>query len=182
MSSVLIPCQFIEKYIHLSWRDILWGYERQMLGWSDIVDLAKERSNAHADNPQEVELSFLGKSNTHQIGELLRKLAFVEEGSESKKKWLFLRLAWLFENRDDVEDCLGVVEAIYADFDYPDEISGFVRYMPSSDGYNPSQHSYDENQKRLFDRWESYLKQAKEQLDGPRRERHLQPAVPGPEL
>ncbi len=37
------------------------------------------------------------------------------------------------ENRETVEDPFAVVEELYADFDYPEEIAGFVRYMPPED-------------------------------------------------
>ncbi|ENW7688323.1 DUF2247 family protein, partial [Neisseria gonorrhoeae] len=43
------------------------------------------------------------------------------------------------------------------DFDYPEEIESFVRYMPPKDGYIPSNHSYEENIARLYSHWEHYL-------------------------
>ncbi|HFC6348968.1 TPA: DUF2247 family protein, partial [Neisseria lactamica] len=45
----------------------------------------------------------------------------------------------------------------YADFDYPEEIESFVRYMPPKDGYIPSAHSNEENIARLYVHWERYL-------------------------
>ena len=41
--------------------------------------------------------------------------------------------------------CNVEVEVIYADFDYPYEIESFIKYMPPSDGYDPSTHSQIEN-------------------------------------
>ncbi|GGY20439.1 DUF2247 family protein [Paludibacterium paludis] len=52
---------------------------------------------------------------------------------------------------------IGEVETIYAEFDYPSEIENFVRYMPVTDGYEPSLHSKAENEKRLFENWKKYL-------------------------
>jgi hypothetical protein len=52
---------------------------------------------------------------------------------------------------------LETVEAIYADFDYPEEVAQFVRYMPVTDGYDPSCYSAEESQARLFEKWQGYL-------------------------
>ncbi len=167
MKLITIPYSFIRESVLLSWRDVLWGYERQLIGWSDIVAIAEDRLLLGSDNPIEIELSCLGKSETQQVGELLRILATKETydaGSASDRKWLFLMLRWLFENRDTVPDPLGEVESIYADFDYPPEIEGFVSYMPVTDGYDPSQHSIEENKARLFSKWEQYLYEARQNI------------------
>lgn len=159
-----IPYSFIRELVLLSWRDALWGYERQLIGWPDVVAIAEDRLLLGSGNPMEIELSCLGKSETQQIGELFRILAGDESedvGSATDKKWLFLVLAWLFENRNAVPDPLSEVESIYADFDYPPEIEGFVSYMPVVDGYDPSQHSIEENKARLFAKWELYLSEAR---------------------
>lgn len=162
-----IPYSFIRKHVLLSWQDVLWGYERQLIGWSSVVDLAENRVLRGADNPTEIELASLGKSETQKVGELLRVLADNESDeadSTADKKWLFLVLAWLFEKRADVSDPLNEIEAIYADFDYPSEIEMLVGYMPTTDGYDPSQHSTKENKARLFSRWKQYLSEAEQKI------------------
>jgi len=72
-----------------------------------------------------------------------------------------LVLAWLYEHRLKLADPLGDVESVYADFDYPEEMSRFVRYMPSDD---PDLRDHRLNQARIFGKWEQYLRQAQEQL------------------
>lgn len=107
-----------------------------------------------------VELAGLSKSDVSMVGELLDRLAnnsTDEDNIEAKAKWLYLQLAWLFENRLTIDDPLGEVEKIYADFDYPEDVASFVRYMPASDEYDPSMHSADENLLRLMTKWEGYL-------------------------
>jgi len=155
-----IPYSFIRNKVALSWEDALWGYEHQLIGWSDIVSIADDRLALGSDDPVEIELSSLGKSETHQIGELLRDLAdkdISEHEEISEKKWLFLILSWLYDNRETIPNPLAEVEIIYADFDYPAEIEEFVSYMPVTDDYDPSQHSSEENKARLISKWEDYL-------------------------
>jgi hypothetical protein len=160
MSLTPIPSAFIKEHVRLSWHDALWGYERHLIGWSNIVDLAIDRLCEGSERRLEIELSCLGKSETQQVSELLRKLAVSEKEEKeivAEKKWLFLVLAWLFFNKADMADPLGDVELIYADFNYPNEIASFVRYMPITDGYDPTQHSQEDNERRLFDNWKKYL-------------------------
>lgn len=155
-----IPYSFVCERLKLSWRDALWGYEHQLIGWSTIVDLAIERLYADSDDPLEIELASLTKMETYQVGDLLRKLAGASPEEDSviaQRKWLYLLLAWLFENKESVSDPFGEVEAIYTDFGYPPEIEGFVRYMPVTDGYDPSAHTKDENESRLCEKWREYL-------------------------
>lgn len=163
-----IPYSFVRGRLRLSWRDALWGYEHQMIGWSAIVDLATDRLCAGSNNPLEIELAGLTKMETYQVGDLLRKLASPlseEDSALAQRKWLYLFLAWLFENRTSVPDPLGEVEIIYADFDYSSEIESFVRYMPIIDGYDPSAHTKDENENRLFEKWQEYLVTAESEFN-----------------
>jgi len=165
--TTLIPYLFLRNRVNLSWSDALWGYERQMIGWPVIVDLATDKIGAGSNDPFEIEIAGIQKGENHQVGELLRKLASLEHRTDKKlsqHKWLYLNLAWILENKANILDPLAEVETIYANFDYPKEIEGFVRYMPATDGYNPSQHSKSENEQRLFEKWQRYLCDAERQL------------------
>jgi hypothetical protein len=164
---MLIPSSVVRGCTGLSWNDITWGYKHQMLGWSAPVELAVDRLIAGSNDPLEVELAGLQKSEAHQVGELLQRLALREGPADdvlSKRKWLYLNLCWLFNNRKNVLDPLGEIEVLYADFDYPSEIKNFIGYMPATDGYNPGQHSMAENEQRLFERWKQYLLRTEHQL------------------
>ncbi len=69
----------------------------------------------------------------------------------------YILLSWLWINRESFEDPLDEVESIYTDFDYPAEIESFIKYIPPTDGYDPSLYSYAENINRLMKNWEIYL-------------------------
>lgn len=157
-----VPYSFIKKHTSLTWREALWGYERQLIGWSAVVDLAVEKMLEGPGRPLEIEISNLGKSEASQAGELLRTIAKKEPEKKpdiADQKWLFIVLSWLFEHKDDISNPLGEIEKIYADFGYPSEIESFISYMPATDGYDPSQHSLEENKDRLLKNWEQYLSQ-----------------------
>lgn len=163
-----IPYSFVRERLKLSWRDALWGYEHQMIGWSAVVDLATDGLCADSNDPLEIELAGLTKVETFQVDDLLRELANASPGENSaiaQRKWLYLSLAWLFENKSNIPDPLGDVESIYADFDYPPEVESFVRYMPVTDGYDPNAHTKDENENRLFRKWQDYLVAAESEFN-----------------
>jgi hypothetical protein len=155
-----IPLSFIKGLTHLSWAEAAWGYHNQYVGWSDVVDMACDCLAENEDESIVVELAGLSKSEASEAGQLLDKLAAKAiDGDEKarKAKWLYLSLAWLFENRASSPDPLEAVEELYSDFDYPEDVAQFVRYMPVTDGYDPSAHSNEENHSRLLSKWRSYL-------------------------
>ncbi|HET6249110.1 MAG TPA: DUF2247 family protein [Tepidisphaeraceae bacterium] len=89
--------------------------------------------------------------------EPVSRLASAEGESDksiTSDKWLCIVLSWLYENRATLQDPLGIVEELYADFDYPAEIAPLVRYMPS---HEPSLGSIKENEERIFSRWHQYI-------------------------
>lgn len=158
--ATLIPFSFLNLYAGLDWREVLWGYEHQLIGWPTVVDIATEHIRAGSDDSKELQLASLTKMEAHQVGSLLRDLVSASpkvNESEPKTVWMDLLLAWLFVNKASITDPLAEIEKIYADFDYPQEIEGFVRYMPPTDTYDPRVHSNKENEARLFGKWQDYL-------------------------
>jgi hypothetical protein len=141
-------------------REEAWGYERQLIGWSTLVDLTVDKLVSGSNDINEIQLAGVRKNEASQAGELLQTLANAEPkelDSFKCRKWRFLVLAWLYDNKAQFADPLTEVELVYADFEYPHEIASFVRFMPTTDGYDPRQFSKPENEKRLFDLWQKYL-------------------------
>lgn len=154
-----IPLSFILGLTHLSWDEAAWGYRNQYIEGSDIVDLACYRLAEGEPEPAVAELAGILEFENFKVGETLNSLAGKMPVNENsiKSKWLYLRLAWAYENRELSSDPLGVVEEIYSDFDYPEEVAQFVRYMPVTDGFDPSAHSAEENHSRLLSKWRGYI-------------------------
>lgn len=110
-------------------------------------------------------MSFLIPSESNVITVFINELCpnFKEDEYENiSQKWLYVILSWLWINRENFEDPLDEVESIYTDFDYPAEMDSFIKYMPPTDGYDPSLYSYAENINRLMKNWESYLHKSAE--------------------
>ena len=154
-----IPSDFIYSITSLSWCDIKWGYKFNLITSAVPIKKAEEKVLTGIYNATELNLSFLS-ADCYDISLLLNELCpLYEKGDESKieAKWLFITLSWLWINRNNVDEPLAYVESIYADFSYPSEIESFVRYMPTTDGYDPLAYTKEENINRMLDNWRGYL-------------------------
>ena len=158
MITTKVPYDFLRDRVDLSWRDIQFGLDRQLITAQVAIDRATDRLDQSSDaSVDQVELA--SRSASDSISELVDRLADAEAApsNDVQDKWLYVVLAWLFENRQSVKDPLGMVEEVYSDFDYPPEIAPFVRYMPM-DG--PDLESLEQNEARLYERWKAFLDKA----------------------
>jgi hypothetical protein len=156
MIQLKIPAAFIRARTRMCWRELECGLDHELIAHDAIADFAME-SMAAVEVPSAVLLDLAGAGPGDQITELVVKLAQEEpkiaEGLLTGK-WLYIALAWVYEQRDALRDPLELVELIYADFGYPEEISRLVGYMPSDE---PSLGSPGANRDRLVGRWKRYL-------------------------
>ena len=159
MNGDIVPLDFASSHCVLTWDDLLWAYGRHMLTWKDLVTVAEKRVDDGIANDLEFQMAGVNKENIWKIRDLEPQMTSGDSHAEidSEKKWLRLALKWSYENRELSHDPLGDVEKIYADFDYPPEIESFVRYMPPSDGYDPTRHSMAENHARLLENWRMFV-------------------------
>jgi hypothetical protein len=151
-----VSYKFLRHRAHMSWRDVRFGLVHELLDPDAPVDLALDQVGEVADPPQALlELAGVGPNEPRM--ELIESLAEDEPPraeDEIRYKWLYLVLAWIYEHRHEYTDPLQKVEEVYADFGYPQRISGFVRYMPMEGADLGSQEA---NERRLFERWKQYL-------------------------
>lgn len=154
--NILMPYEYVSSIVSLNWYDILFSVEQEFLPAKAaiehaIIELGKE------DNPEQnvVELACLvnGESIHPYIDELASQQS-EQNKNDTKGKILFVLLNWVYSNKEMYSDPLEVVEIIYADFDYPEIISNFVRYMPRNEEISGSIES---GIKRLYDTWKNYL-------------------------
>jgi hypothetical protein len=154
----LIPFSFIDLIsIPLTWKDIDWAYKNRLILEKDIVEIAKKKLTLSSSD-EEIELSYFPINEQYLLIELLNFLVLKENDVNDffSEKWLFISLAWLFQNRNNFDDPLSEVEHIYSEFDYPEEIENFVRYMPTTDNDFLSK---EECINRLYKNWINYLNQ-----------------------
>jgi hypothetical protein len=153
-----IPYEFILKHTRLDWSEVAYGLDNGYIAPDVAIEAAVSRlcedDSASAD---EVELAGLSRGDI--VTELVERLSGYEfsENEESKDKWLFLVLAWLYEIRESLDDPRRLIEEVYEHFDYPEEMSAFVRDMYTEDPYLKSKEA---NEARFYAYWKTYLDEA----------------------
>jgi hypothetical protein len=154
-----ISPEFIQARTYLTWRQVLFGMENELISSGAATEFAAQQlAEQQCPSPALLELASLseGESTLHFVRRLAAAEASEDIG-EVQKKWLYLVLAWIFDRKDAYSDPLGAVETVYADFGYPENIAGFVRYMPMQDADLGSKEA---NEKRLYDKWKAFLDEA----------------------
>jgi hypothetical protein len=153
-----IPAGFIVARAQMSWRELLFGLVNQLLDPQVAIDFAIEEVS-RLQRPSSEVIDLAGASRTEPLLDLVERLAAAEPEQpedELRNKWLYLTLAWLYEQRENLPDPLQTIEVVYADFGYPKAIAGFVRYMPKPMD-EPDLGSREANEHRLLARWRQYV-------------------------
>ena len=161
--SIALTYDFVTKRIKLTWKDILYAIEQNLLSTEAAIEHATiELSNNEEFSQQLLDLASLYKGES--VYPYLNELAAQESDIDDKiisERWLYLLLDWVFEHKDSYSDPLGIIEQIYADFDYPELITAFVRYMPSDES---DLGTLELNEARLYKKWEDYLDSQKKRF------------------
>lgn len=131
-----IPAGFVTAYLLPTGAELAYGYRMGWITATDVVSIALAKETTGAPMTEaEHDLALLLSDEFDRVEDLVAILEIDDEPAELRARvWLYLALAWLHEHRADFEDPFGVIELLYADFDYPDEMKGLVRYMPVEPG------------------------------------------------
>lgn len=139
--------------VPLDSEDLRLGLSLGLISAPTAVAMAFDVLSAGSSDPTILALAQVDRGDIAAVRECLR--AVDPEEAElfppaAVRKWTYLELTAAYEVRDRLRDPLGVVEQIYADFDYPAGVAEFVRYMPPPPGAPTGEAA-------LFDRWAKYL-------------------------
>lgn len=150
------PYSFIRQRTQLTWSDVRFGIEQGLLRCHDVAGVAADQMERGAQDDLVVELA--GAAPDEPVLERVQRLASaerIEDPLDARRKWAYLALAWIFEHRAHYLDALDLVEKVYADLDYPEQVAPFVRYMSSDE---PDLGSRERNEQRLINKWADYLR------------------------
>lgn len=134
----------------LDWHIIYFGIKHDFLNM-DIAKTFVYRKIECNDHVSEEELDLAWNfSNKLDILECIEKILSVYEKTDScfeiaKDKIRIAIIIHLYDVEKNVNKLFELIEAVYADFDYPVDMECFIPYMPVNDEYISSQHNYEEN-------------------------------------
>jgi hypothetical protein len=151
----------------LSWREVLFGIDQELLDPSAPTAIAVAKVEEGCVDDTVLELA--GLSTGDDARQYLAALAAREPDQslhDIRSQWLCITLSWLYAHRDEYDDPLREVEKVYADFDYPEDMKRFVRYMPMEE---VDLGSRELNEARLYHKWSDFVRECSQRL-GQRRE------------
>ena len=153
----LMPAEFVVARVILTPGELAYGYLQGWLADADAVSVAVAGLGLVTQAPPSYEeLALLLSDDYGRIPALISDLwEHSDSHDDCAGVWLFLALNWVFDHRAMHSDPLAIVEQLYADFDYPDAIEGFVRFMPARQGDSVGESA-------LYDRWKVYLDNSRE--------------------
>ena len=140
--------------------DLRLGVSLGLISPATAVTLAADAAASGAADPILLHVAQLDPNDTASIRDALHATNPTEADlypPQSVRKWTYLELKAAYELRDRLRDPLGVVEEIYADFDYPAPVAVFVRYMPPPPGAATGDDA-------LYERWFQYLSEEAAEL------------------
>jgi hypothetical protein len=158
-SNVLpLTANFVLESAHVTWAEVVWAYKLGLIGWRTLKEFAQAALQSTPEDDELLQLASVRKEDASKAEGLARQLA--SRGPEldettAQKKWLYLLLKRLYENRSSVADPFGLVEHVYADFEYPQELEGFVRWMPATEAVS----TLEEGAARMDRKWRTYLEE-----------------------
>ncbi|VVN85795.1 hypothetical protein PS718_01480 [Pseudomonas fluorescens] len=140
----------------LNWAQLLFGLDKGYIDEQGVSSYICD-SLTNSSPEQAYEIATMAPTEQNSIRVLLQSLANKnsQEEIDVTKPWIFLLLSHLLENKEQFEDPLQIIEELYSDFDYPEEIAPLVRYMPLPDGVEGSEN-------RLYENWKTALSDYKE--------------------
>ncbi|MBC1425574.1 DUF2247 family protein [Listeria seeligeri] len=138
---------FSQTRTNWNWQEILYGMENKIIARSEVINYAThvlDEGILGFDWVLKVAIADEYEDILPYIHELIY-LEDSEDNSTIQDKWRYAILKELYANKSNYEDFNKKVEEIYADFDYPEDMAGFIGYMPSVDG------------KSMEEAWQEYL-------------------------
>lgn len=150
--SFRIPADYVLERVVPTAPEIACGLEQGWLSSGDVVAIAVEKLDRGCLlTAAEERLALLLTDELDAVPSLVSELGVGYEPTELRERpWLFLALDWLADHREQFDDPYEIVELLYADFDYPGEIAGLVRWMPVAEGEPTGLAAID-------GRWKHYL-------------------------
>lgn len=133
------------------WRELRFGLEKSIIEKKDIILYANWILSE--DTEQFDKVIELAIAEEDEVENILSSLVLEEQVQNLENiylKWMFAIISDAYFNLED--EVYDVIDDVYTEFDYPQEISGLVSYMPCNDNrpMNVKLDEYIENNKNVW--------------------------------
>lgn len=143
MSDLIVDFHAIEKHMpRWSWHELLFGLEKSLLTYDDVIKYA---FSAISEDIENIDLVVdLSLSDKFKAEKLLNNLVDLEKNQnvdEIISKWAFAIIYSAYVN--DYKDIFDLIDCVYTEFDYPEDLRNLIPYEPATDGRTLSEHLTD---------------------------------------
>ncbi|MET8139121.1 DUF2247 family protein [Sphaerisporangium sp. NPDC005288] len=131
-----IPAGFISARVVLTDEELVCGYRRGWLSPAALAELARDVSADLPGLPTEEEMLYLLPS---EVEEKVRTVISARDDvdcadPEIGKVWRYLALAQLHQRQGTISGFWDVIEMMWSDFGYPEEMEPFIYHIPPPPG------------------------------------------------
>ena len=156
-------------HIQPTWNDIYFGVRNKFLDLESVREYAIRCLESNNDYSEEITELAWPNDDILNVIEIIEKILDKEHDKQSKVtsiKWQYCIIKSLLNERLSFEELSSKLDVIYADFNYPEDMEEFISYMPIKDDYNPTEHTKEENEKRILKKVYIFLDRKKDELNG----------------
>ena len=122
-------CELIPNW---NWNELKFGYDKSIIANNEIISYAMLILSEDIDQFDRVlELAI---ANDSEVEEILKKLTLdkdIQDLTKINSKWIFAIIYDAYINLND--RVYEVIEDVYSEFEYPEEISNLIGYMSNND-------------------------------------------------
>lgn len=156
-----LPSSFVLDKTQLSLSEVRWAYENGLIGAQTVVDVAVSMLTEGLDTSElVVNLAGVGHADLPEIKTLLAQVSLPSGTDEIRRKWTWLVLSWAYERHRDDPGAAAMIEELYADLGYPEELASFGPYAPAYQGKrDPVEVRQD-----ILAQWRKYLERGESQF------------------
>jgi hypothetical protein len=150
--------QFLERLRDpLSWSELSYGYSHELLNPPVVIAIADKALNTagHAIE-QIIALAIASPMDSLRVhlDEITNTINEGQSKESVEKRWAIILTAWTVESDSDPSSLLDRVECVYSDFNYPEELRQFIRYMPMN---GPDLGSKEANEANMINRLNAFV-------------------------
>jgi len=159
--SMVFTYEYVTNLVPLNWSDILFAIENNFLAHQTAIEHALETVQKNENVPEEViELACMLQREAefpYDVLQLVNRLATSQNSdnySNSREKFLYVSLNWVYEHKGDYCNPIEVIDILCDDINYPNEVKNLISFMPTSESETNSLNSAAE---QLSERLLRYL-------------------------
>lgn len=167
---------FKDNKVVCSWATIKVGWDLNRITKEEIKKFALEYLEQHSTTVNEYISELILGIKNEEVSIYLKRIfeslglkepqKYTPEWNKEWLKWRYCIMSEMAKSILDEEKLLISIEGVYADFDYPEDMTEFIYYMPRTENLdNKQQMNPQEARNKLVKKLKIFLKNEKAKID-----------------